>query len=353
MIDVGIAGATGLVGQHLLARLASHPWFRVRWVAASERSAGRLYADVPWRIEADRPRAVEQLRIERPEPGTGPSLIFSALDAGAAQDLEPAFAQAGHTVISNASAHRLTDGVPLVVPEINAAAIEQIRRQPWTGALVTNPNCSTIFLTLALAPLAPFGIRSVTVTTLQALSGAGHPGVASLDAVNNVIPFIAGEEEKIENETLKILDAWFPISAQTTRVPVAHGHTEMVSVSLDQRVTAGDLRDAWQTFSGSDLSRALPSAPASPLAFLDGDDRPQPRLDVNRGGGMTVSVGRLRACAVHDWRFVALGHNLVRGAAGAAVLNAELAVVSCRDGVRSTDRRADAAAVAGIAAAGH
>lgn len=350
MIDVGIVGATGLVGQHLIARLSNHPWFRVRWVAASERSAGRAYADVPWRIEAERPRAVEQLRIERPEPGKAPSLIFSALDAATAQDLEPAFAQAGHTVISNAGAHRLTDGVPLVVPEINAAAIEQIRTQPWSGALITNPNCSTIFLTLALAPLAAFGIRSVTVTTLQALSGAGHPGVASLDAINNVIPFIAGEEEKIQSETLKILDARFPISAQTTRVPVAHGHTEMVSVSLDTPVTAGDLRDGWQTFTGSELSRALPSAPAVPVVFVEGDDRPQPRLDVNRGGGMTVSVGRLRTCAVHDWRFVALGHNLVRGAAGAAVLNAELAVVSCRDAVRTSDQRADPAAVAAPAA---
>ena len=336
-IDVGVLGATGLVGQHLIDRLARHPWFRVTWIAASERSAGRLYRDVPWRIETERPREIDDLRLELPREGSAPALVFSALDAAAAADIEPAFAQAGHTVISNASAHRMREDVPLIVAEINAEAIRTIERQPWSGALVTNPNCSTIFLSLALAPLAPFGIEAVTVTTLQALSGAGHPGVASLDAVGNVIPFISGEEEKIERETLKILGARFPISAQTTRVPVAHGHTEMISVALEQKVSAADLREAWARFRGSAQVCALPSAPVRPVEFVDGDDRPQPRLDLRRGSGMTVSVGRLRPCGVLDWRFTALGHNLVRGAAGAAVLNAELAVVSCRD-VVSGDR---------------
>lgn len=351
-IDVGVIGATGLVGQHLIARLAHHPWFRVRWVAASERSAGRLYGELPWRIEAERPADVAALRVDTPVPGRGPRLLFSALDAAAAADLEPALAAAGHTVISNASAHRLREDVPLVVPEINADAIGLVDGQPWSGALITNPNCSTIFLTLALAPLAAFGIKAVTVTTLQALSGAGYPGVAGLDAINNVVPFIAGEEEKIERETLKILDARFAISAQATRVPVAHGHTEMVSVSLEERASEADVRHAWHTFAGHALSRDLPSAPPAPLHVIDGDNRPQPRLDVDRGGGMTVSVGRLRPCGVLDWRFAALGHNLVRGAAGAAILNAELAVISCRDGVRVPDARVvDGASLAAAARA--
>jgi aspartate-semialdehyde dehydrogenase len=348
-IEVGILGATGLVGQHLIDRLAHHPWFRVAWIAASERSAGRAYRDVPWRIASERPRALDDLRLEWPRAGHAPALVFSALDAAAAGEIEPLFAAAGHLVISNASAHRMRDDVPLIVPEINAHAIDTIDRQPWPGAIITNPNCSTIFLSLALAPLAPFGIRAVTVTTLQALSGAGHPGVASLDAVGNVIPFIAGEEDKIERETLKILGARFPISAQATRVPVAHGHTEMISAGFVEKATAADLRQAWARFAGSEQVRALPSAPALPVEFVEGEDRPQPRLDVHRGGGMTVSVGRLRPCGVLDWRVTALGHNLVRGAAGAAVLNAELAVVSCRDGVsgdRGRARRAAGAAAA-------
>ncbi len=325
-IDVGVLGATGLVGQHLLALLARHPWFRIAWAGGSERSAGRRYADVAWRIEAERPHAVESLRIETPRPGTGPALMFSALETTAAAELEPLFAAEGHTVISNASAHRMRSDVPLVVAEINSSHLDLARAQAWKGALVTNPNCSTIFLALALAPLAQFGIRAVTVSTLQALSGAGHPGVPSLDAACNVIPFIAGEEEKIERETLKILDGRFAISAQTTRVPVLHGHTELVSIALDEKVPARDIRAAWSRFRGPDIVGALPSAPSTPVQFIEGDDRPQPRLDVNRSAGMAVSVGRLRPCGVHDWRFVALGHNLIRGAAGAALLNAELAV---------------------------
>lgn len=350
-IDCGVLGATGLVGQHLIARLSRHPWFRVTWMAASERSAGRLYRDLPWRVDAERPSAIEDLRLERPQPGRGPALIFSALDAVAATDLEPAFAAAGHTVISNASAHRMREDVPLVVPEINAAHLALVESQPWAGALITNPNCSTIFLALALAPLSVFGIRAVTVSTLQALSGAGHPGVASLDAIGNVVPFIAGEEEKIERETLKILDAPFAISAQTTRVPVTHGHTELISVSLDARVTAADVRAAWSAFRGSDACRALPTAPACPLRCVDGEDRPQPRLDAARDDGMRVAIGRLRPCGVLDWRFVALGHNLERGAAGAAVLNAELAVISCRDALPHA-RGDRLARIAGAAAAG-
>ena len=325
MIDVGVLGATGLVGQHLVARLERHPWFRVVWLGASERSAGRRYGDLPWRAEAERPDRVAHLTVDAPEPGRAPALVFSALDAAAADHLEPAFAGRGHVVISNASSHRMRADVPLIVPEINGDAIALTATQPWPGAVVTNPNCSTIFLALALAPLARFGLTAVCVSTLQALSGAGYPGVASLDAIGNVVPHIAGEEEKIETETLKILGAGFPISAQTTRVPVAHGHTELVSVGLEERVTAATVLEAWSGFRGDGLVRELPSAPARPILVLDGADRPQPRLDANRDGGMAVSVGRLRACPVLGWRFVALGHNLVRGAAGAAILNAELA----------------------------
>lgn len=325
-IEVGVLGATGLVGQHLLSRLARHPWFRVTWIGASERSSGLRYAEVPWRIEAGRPRDVESLRLEPARPGVAPGLLFSALETSAAAELEPLFAAAGHTVISNASAHRMRRDVPLVVPEINSAHLDLVQAQPWEGALVTNPNCSTIFLALALAPLAKFGIRSVTVTTLQALSGAGYPGVPALDSTANVIPFIDGEEEKIERETIKILDGAFGISAQTTRVPVTHGHMELISLALDEPATESDIREAWREFRGPEVVAALPSAPPMPVQFVEGRDRPQPRLDVNASDGMAVTVGRLRPCGVRDWRFVALGHNLIRGAAGAALLNAELAV---------------------------
>jgi aspartate-semialdehyde dehydrogenase len=325
VIEVGILGATGLVGQHLAARLERHPWFRVVWLGASERSAGRRYGDLPWRAEAERPERLARLTVETAQPGRAPALVFSALDAAAADHLEPAFAARGHVVISNAKSHRMREDVPLVVPEINGDAIGRVSAQPWPGAIVTNPNCSTVFLALALAPLARFGLTAVTVSTLQALSGAGYPGVASLDALGNVVPNIPGEEEKIETETLKILDTVFPISAQTTRVPVAHGHTELVSVGIREKVGAAALLDTWRGFRGSDVVRALPSAPANPIHVIESDDRPQPRLDVNRDGGMAVSIGRLRACPVLGWRFVVLGHNLIRGAAGAAVLNAELA----------------------------
>jgi aspartate-semialdehyde dehydrogenase len=344
VIDVGVLGATGLVGQHLVARLERHPWFRVVWLAASERSSGRRYGDLAWRAEAAQPERVARLTVETARPGGAPALIFSALDAAAADDLEPAFAARGHVVISNARSHRMREDVPLVVPEINGDTIARAAAQPWPGAIVTNPNCSTIFLALALAPLARFGLTAVTVSTLQALSGAGFPGVASLDAIGNVVPHIAGEEEKIETETLKILGARFPISAQATRVPVAHGHTELVSVRLESRVTAAALLEAWAGFRGAGVAADLPSAPAPPIHVVDGADRPQPRLDANRGDGMAVSVGRVRPCPVLGWRFVALGHNLIRGAAGAAILNAELARATGfidATGARSTVRAGD------------
>lgn len=333
-IDVGVLGATGMVGQQFVRRLAAHPWFNLTWLAASERSEGRAYADAAsWRLASPIPDALARMPVHACTPGAGPRLLFSALDAAAADDLEAAFARAGHLVVSNARSWRMDPLVPLLVPEINANHLNLIPRQQrergWSGAIVTNPNCSTVVLTMALAPLARFGLESVVVTTMQAVSGAGYPGVASLDVLGNVIPAIAGEEEKIERETQKILgasEAPHPVvvSAHTNRVPVVDGHTMTVSVRLRERVTPEDAIEAFRTFRGRPQELGLPSAPPAPIVYLDAPDRPQPRLDAERGGGMAVSVGRVRPCPVLDLKFVALGHNTVRGAAGAAILNAEL-----------------------------
>ena len=335
--DVGILGATGIVGQHLLRRLERHPWFRVTWLGASERSAGRRYGDLPWLLNGPAPERVRDLVVETPIAGRAPQLVFSALDAGVAATLEPAFAAAGHTVVSNTRTFRMEPDVPLIVPEINpehAALIAAQRRvRGWRGAIVTNPNCSTVFLAMALAALRPFNPRRVAVTTLQAASGAGYPGVPSWDLLGNVIPFIDGEEQKIESETPKILGTLgddrvvnhdVRISATATRVPVLDGHTEAVSVEFAERPDADALAEAFRTFKGRPQRADLPSAPAAPIVLLDEPNRPQPRLDADRGDGMSVSVGRLRPCPVLHYKFVALGHNTVRGAAGAAILNAEL-----------------------------
>jgi aspartate-semialdehyde dehydrogenase len=321
--------------------LARHPWFRLAGVAASERHAGRLYGEVVhWRIEGDAPAEAVALRLARPTPDDCPpaSLVFSALPALEAEAIEPTFARAGAFVSSNASAFRMASDVPLVVPEINPDHLSALARQrtsrQWSGALVTNPNCSTIGLALALAPLARFGIEQVMVTTLQAASGAGYPGVASLDLIDNVIPFIAGEEEKIETETRKILGVWqdgafadapIRLSAQATRVPVREGHLASVSVKLAQTPQPEDIVAAWQEFSGQPQALKLPTAPPRVLRYLDAPDRPQPRYDRDAEHGMGVTLGRLRHCAVLDYRFICLSHNTIRGAAGAALLNAELA----------------------------
>lgn len=336
-----VLGATGLVGQRLVALLARHPWFRLAGVAASERHAGKRYGEVVrWRIEDETPPEAAALRLARPTPDDHPpaTLVFSALPALEAEAIEPAFAQAGAFVSSNASAFRMQRDVPLVIPEINpdhlAALASQRASRGWSGALVTNPNCSTIGLALALAPIAPFGIEQVMVTTLQAASGAGYPGVASLDLIDNVIPYIAGEEEKIETETRKILGAWqngvfvdapIRLSAQTTRVPVREGHLATVSVRFAQTPRPEEILAAWQAFSGLPQALELPTAPERVLRYLDAPDRPQPRYDRDAEGGMGVSLGRLRRCEVLDYRFICLSHNTIRGAAGAALLNAELA----------------------------
>ncbi len=337
-LDVGILGATGIVGQEFIAELASHPWFDVTWVAASERSAGRRYSDAtPWRLPTPRPDDAADLVVRPCTPDEGPRLVFSGLDASVAGEVEPAFAAAGHIVISNARNHRMEPDVPLLVPEINPDHLhlltQQVKGRGWPGRIVTNPNCSVVVLAMALAPLRQFGLCSVTVTTLQAVSGAGYPGVASLDIVGNVIPFINGEEEKIETETKKILGCLkgnvvephpVVVSAQTTRVPVVNGHTEMVSVGFDTSPAVDDIREAFRTFSGRPQAEQLPSAPPHPIVYLDDPARPQPRLDADRDGGMTVTVGRLRRCPVLDYKVVVLGHNTIRGAVGAALLNAEL-----------------------------
>ena len=333
-LDVGILGATGMVGQQFVRQLAGHPWFKPAWLAASERSQGRAYADAaPWRLATPLPADLAGVTVEACTPGRGPRLVFSALDAAAADELEAAFARAGHIVVSNARTWRMDPVVPLLVPEINAAHLdlleEQRRRHAWPGAIVTNPNCSTVVLALALAPLRAFGLRSVVVTTLQAVSGAGYPGVPSLDILGNVIPGIPGEEEKIERETQKILGESgrahaVVVSAHTHRVPVVDGHTIAVSAAFDAPPDVDAAIQAVRLFAGRPQALRLPSAPASPLQYLDDPHRPQPRLDAEREGGMTVTVGRLRRCAVLDLKFTALGHNTIRGAAGAAVLNAEL-----------------------------
>ncbi len=339
-IDVGILGATGTVGQEFIAQLANHPWFHLTWIAASHRSEGRTYGDAtPWRLTGLRPANVAEMVVEAATPERAPRLVFSGLDASVAGEIETAFASAGHIVVSNARNHRMDPVVPLLVPEINADHLQLLAAQAaargWSGRIVTNPNCSTVVLTMALAPLRRFGLKAVVVTTLQAVSGAGYPGVPSLDIVGNVIPFIGGEEEKIETESQKILGCFkngavephpVTVSAHTTRVPVIHGHTEMISVSFEHAAERGEILEAFRTFAGRPQEARLPSAPREPLVYLEAANRPQPRLDVDRDGGMTVSLGRLRRCNVLDYKFVAMGHNAIRGAAGAAVLNAELMV---------------------------
>jgi aspartate-semialdehyde dehydrogenase len=337
-IDVGILGATGMVGQQFIKQLTGHPWFRPVWLGASERSEGKTYAEAAtWRLSSQMPEELRAMRVHACTPDGGPQLMFSALDASAANDIEPAFAKAGHIVISNARSYRMDPFVPLLIPEVNADHLAllpaQRRERGWRGAIITNPNCSTVVLSMALAPLRQFGLRSVMVTTLQAVSGAGYPGVPSLDIMGNVVPAISGEEEKMESETQKILGSLqaggvsphpVVVSAQTTRVAVIDGHTESVSVSLEARPSVEQVIEAMRSFRGRPQELTLPLAPPAPVVYVEAADRPQPRLDAERDGGMAVTVGRVRRCPVLDIKFIALGHNTIRGAAGAAVLNAEL-----------------------------
>src|SRR5947207_1091630 len=337
-IEVGILGATGMVGQHFIKFLQGHPWFDLTWLGASDRSAGKKYRDAAkWHLDGSAPASIADLIVQDSKPGSAPRLMFSAMDASVATEIEQAFAQAGHVVVSNSRNHRMDRDVPLLVPEINYEHLKLIPGQQklrgWKGQIVTNPNCSTITLTLGLAALKPFGITRIVATTLQAISGAGYPGVPSMDINANVIPFIGGEEEKMEEETQKIMgdfagDHVRPlaarVSAHCNRVPVVDVHLVTVSVKLSAQPSQTDLRHAFDTFSSLPQERNLPSAPERPVIFMTEPDRPQPRRDVERERGMAAFLGRLRPCPALDWKFVALGHNTVRGAAGAAVLNAEL-----------------------------
>ena len=338
-VPIGILGATGMVGQQFIALLANHPWFRVEWLGASQRSEGKAFrAAAAWRLPAPLPDDVANRTVEAATPGRAPRLVFSGLDSSVAGEIETAFAQAGHVIVSNSRNHRMDPAVPLLIPEVNAEHLAlldvQAAAHGWAGRIVTNPNCAVVVMAMALAPLRPFGLKTALVTTLQAISGAGYPGVASWDILANVIPHIGdGEEEKVETEGRKILGSlsggaitFHPVtvSATTTRVPVHNGHTASISVGLDQKPPADAIIDAWRTFSGRPQALRLPSAPPSPIVYLTEANRPQPALDVGRDGGMTVSIGRLRECPVLDYKFVALGHNTIRGAAGAAILNAEL-----------------------------
>ncbi len=338
-IPVGLLGATGTVGQRFVERLANHPWFELTAVAASDRSRGKSYVEAArWRLDSALPERVAAMTLLPSDADLPCRIVFSALDAAAARELEPACARQGKWVFSNASAFRMEPDVPLVIPEINSGSLALVARQQkqrgWKGAIVTNANCSTIFLAMALAPLArTFGVEKVFVTTMQAVSGAGYPGVPSLDILGNVIPDIPEEARKIERETAKILGEYrdgviepaaIAISAMTYRVAVEDGHTESVSVGLGRRgIEAPEMIAAWSNFRGPEAVRVLPSAPAFPIHYLDAPQRPQPRRDVAREDGMVAVIGGLKPCPLLDWKFTALGHNTVRGAAGASVLNAE------------------------------
>jgi aspartate-semialdehyde dehydrogenase len=336
----GVLGATGLVGQRLVKLLTSHPWFELKEVAASERSSGKTYAEaVRWHLEGPIPEAARSLVVKSLDPSLDCDFVFSALDSSVAGGAEEDFARAGYPVVSNSKNHRMDSDVPLLIPEVNAAHLDAIPTQQKnrgydTGFIVTNPNCSTAGLVLVLKPLADaFGLEKVFAVTLQAVSGAGYPGVASMDIHANVVPFISGEEEKMESEPQKLLGKWdgarfidagLGLSAHCNRVPVLEGHMECISVSLKKIACLKEVREALRNFEVDAELASLPSALRNPVVVLDEDDRPQPRRDVHAGNGMAAVVGRVRECPLLDIKLTMLSHNLVRGAAGAALLNAEL-----------------------------
>jgi aspartate-semialdehyde dehydrogenase len=344
---VAILGATGAVGQTFIRLLANHPWFEVREVAASERSEGKPYREAARWIEGEMPESVADLIVQPVDASRVTSPIaFSALDSSVAGDVERAFASAGKFVLSNAKNFRMDADVPLVIPEINADHLQILDRQRkergWKGAIVTNANCAATVAAVALAPLEEaFGIDRLFLTTMQAVSGAGYPGVPSLDILGNVIPYIADEEPKLEREMTKLLGRYedgaihraaMKVSSHTNRVPVEHGHTVCITVSFRETATADQALEVLRAWKGNEATLNLPSRPTKPLVVTDEPNRPQPRRDVNAGGGMTVTVGRVRPDPILDIRMVALGHNTIRGAAGGSVLNAELLAVTGRLG---------------------
>jgi len=333
-IQVGILGATGTVGQKFIRLLENHPLFSVTELVASERSAGKTYTEaVGWKQETPIPTEVAQMTVKSLSAKLGSSLLFSGLDSSVAGEAETDYAAAGHTVLSNSSNHRMDANVPIIIPEINPDHFELVKHQQGPGAIITNSNCSTMFLAMVLAPLdRRFGVEAVQVTTMQAISGAGYPGVSSMDILGNVIPYIGNEEEKMEEETAKILGKLeddhvdvhpMTISAQCNRVAVFDGHLEAISVRLSANTTAQEVRSTLMAFEGLPQQRSLPTAPRRPIVVMEQPDRPQPARDVWLENGMSAVVGRIRPCNVLDFKMIVLGHNTVRGAAGAAILNAE------------------------------
>lgn len=344
-LAVAVLGATGMVGQRFIELLQGHPWFELVALAASERHGGRPYAEVArWRLPgSEMPTSVAALPVVacRPEALPAVKIVFSALPAEAAGEIEADFARAGVAVFSNAKSYRMAPDVPLIVPEVNAghatAIVQQRKLRGWPGCIVTKANCVATPLVLALKPLQEaFGVRRVMVTTLQAISGAGYPGLPSYDMLDNAIPYIAGEEDKMEVETRKMLGTWeegqgftdapIVVSAQCNRVATREGHLECVSVELEHDVRPQEILAAWQDYASEPRRLQLPSAPESPLVYRDEPDRPQVLRDRDAGRGMVVTIGRLRRCPILSYKFVLLGHNTIRGAAGGSILNAELCV---------------------------
>ncbi len=342
-LKVAIVGATGAVGQKFVEILARHPWFEVAHLAASERSEGKTYGEAcRWQQSSAMPERLAAMPVGNVSPRKQVDLVFSALSAAVAEDIELSWAASGVPVFSNARNHRMASDVPLLIPEVNADHMELVRNQsvtrkfPPRGFIVTNPNCSTTFLAMALAPLErAFGLQKASVVTLQAISGAGYPGLPSMDILGNVIPNIAGEEAKMEQETQKILGrmhdgaiqmSGVTVSAQVNRVPVQDGHVECVSFSLARPAKLDEIIEVLRAFRGEPQELSLPSAPLNPILVTEGEDRPQPRLDLYQDNVMSTLVGRIRPCPVLDYKMTVLGHNTIRGAAGGSVLNAELAV---------------------------
>jgi aspartate-semialdehyde dehydrogenase len=337
-IAVGILGATGSVGQRFVELLATHPWFYISALGASERSIEKPYKDVVnWVMPTPLDPGIGEMMVSPCKPDLPCSIVFSALDASVAGEIETRFAEAGYIVISNSRNHRMDPDVPLLIPEVNGDHLELLARQKFPkGKIITNPNCSAIPLSLALKPLMiSFGVERVNIVTLQAVSGAGYPGVPSLDILDNVIPYIEGEEEKLEKEPLKILGNLkggmvvpcdFKISAQCNRVPVVDGHTQSVSVKFKVKPTMEDLKMIWSEFQAEPQALELPSAPNFPIYYFEEKNLPQPRLQRHLGKGMSISIGRLRECPIFDYKFTILSHNTIRGAAGGAILNAEYIV---------------------------
>ncbi len=342
-IPVGILGATGSVGQMFINLLQNHPWFEIAELAASERSQDKKYSEaVNWVIPNILPESIGDMIVKPCIPNLKCKIVFSGLDSKVAGKIESDFAKNGYIVISNSKNHRMFDDVPLLIPDINPDHIDLIKCQKYgKGAIITNPNCSTIGLCMALKPLIDnFGIEAVNVVTMQAISGAGYPGVPSLDIIDNVIPYIGDEEGKMETEPLKIFGhvngtkvdfAKFKISAHCNRVAVIDGHTECVSVKLVRKASIEEIISAWRKYSSEPQKLHLPSAPKHPVYYFEKDNYPQPRLHRNLENGMAASIGRLRVCPLFDYKFVVLSHNTIRGAAGCAILNAELLIKKFKD----------------------